>query len=82
MNENMLEVKDLKVAYGSILALKGISFDGYGVWSVAVREDIKGVAKAVVLPMNADIFDDGGGFNFMISGTAAQYHRQQGQNNK
>ncbi len=27
MNENMLEVKDLKVAYGSILALKGISFD-------------------------------------------------------
>ena len=27
MNENMLEVKDLKVAYGSILALKGISFE-------------------------------------------------------
>lgn len=27
MNENMLEVKDLKVSYGSILALKGISFD-------------------------------------------------------
>ena len=25
--ENMLEVKDLKVAYGSILALKGISFE-------------------------------------------------------
>ena len=25
--ENMLEVKDLKVSYGSILALKGISFD-------------------------------------------------------
>ena len=27
MNENMLEVKDLKVAYGSILALKGINFE-------------------------------------------------------
>ena len=27
MNENMLEVKDLEVAYGSIRALKGISFD-------------------------------------------------------
>ena len=27
MNENMLEVKDVEVAYGSIRALKGISFD-------------------------------------------------------
>ena len=27
MSENMLEVKDLVVSYGSILALKGISFD-------------------------------------------------------